>query len=380
LLALLASERLSTERSQSRLARFPLFRSLVQQPHSATDEQLGSRLIDRLAELRFDEALETLILGRGGWTEAFNYMYYRYTQPRHLEAASFLSYLEPADGPVLDRGCGMGHLTWYTSRCVAGRPIIGVDIEFGTLYFAANLVAPTASFVCTSAEARLPFADRSLGSVVSSDAFHYFMHRTTVASEVKRVIREGGLAMILGVRNRLCDHLHPPARFYPLAPRELTDLMAGLPSRLIPDRDVLARYVRKLPPDWGRSWTDNELASEPKNSLVATTRMERFRDSGAFPEWPHGEGRLGLNPLYRMSGSDGATLQRTYPSDFYERENGESRDYLPERVAVSRESLDALREGRRTPELTALMAKFVVLGLPECYFTDGQVIPPAHRA
>jgi SAM-dependent methyltransferase len=282
----------------------------------------------------------------------------------------FLSCLGAKDGPVLDLGCGMGHLTWSIGRKVGPGSAIGVDVEFGALYFAANLIAPSVSFICTSADCRLPLADGSFGAVVSSDALHYFMHRTTVTAEIERVLRPDGVAMLIGVRNRLCSHVHPPARFYPLAPAECRELMRGLPCRLIPDQDSLARYVRRLPPDVDRLWTDRELAAEPKISILATRRESLF-GATEFSEWPHAEGRLGLNPLYRIAPGESTStvqLQRSYPTDFYERENVESKAYLPEQVTVSSDTLTALREGRQTPEVGDLVNRFVALGLPDCYF------------
>jgi hypothetical protein len=60
-------------------------------------------------------------------------------------------------------------------------------------------------------------------------------------------------------------------------------------------------------------------------------------------------------------------LRRTFPTAFYEEENAEYKQYLPEVVSVNAQVLGDLTYAKRTPEMEPLIERCVVLGLPERY-------------
>jgi hypothetical protein len=105
--------------------------------------------------------------------------------------------------------------------------------------------------------------------------------------------------------------------------------------------------------------------------LVASFRQEVFQDYGCFKDWPHAEGRLDLNQLYKEEKRDGLGniyLRRLFPSAWYEKEDGDRKQYEPETVTVSAEALKTLAQGNRSPDLERLIEQFVVVGMPERYF------------
>ena len=95
-----------------------------------------------------------------------------------------------------------------------------------------------------------------------------------------------------------------------------------------------------------------------------------FQDYGCFRDWPHAEGRLDLNQLYKEEKRDelgNIYLRRTFPSAWYEIEDAECKQYEPETVTVSAEALNNLADGNRKTDVERLIEQFVVVGMPERY-------------
>ena len=158
----------------------------------------------------------------------------------------------------------------------------------------------------------------------------------------------------------------------PLPPEGYEAIVADMPHRLVADSAVLLRYLQKQGPPLACSPEIERLAHEPLLSIVASHRQEVFKDYGCFEEWPHAEGRLGLNPLYIIEKKTGDSpghvqLRRTFPSAFYMEDHAQCRDYLPEAVKVGAQVLADLAHGKRTPEMEKLIEQFVVLGMPDRY-------------
>jgi SAM-dependent methyltransferase len=365
-------------RHLSRLPSWPgrSFQRIIDDQNARWRDRMGNILVDNHDRASFRETLNALVSSTSRWVENFNYSYFRYSQPRHLEALSYSRCISSEDLPVLDLGCGMGHITWHISQRFGSGNVIGLDAQFSSLYLASKFIAPNVSFICASVESRLPFADKRLGAIFCSDAFFYFMHRVAVFEEIRRILAPGGLAMLIGLRNRLVDHLHPN-QFFPLAPAEYQELVGDIPHCIVPDRQVLARYLQGLGPDCSRSLPAEAMQNEPKVSIIACARPEALRDYGRFNDWPHAEGSLKLNPLFGVeSVPDNQSvirLERHYPSEFFEKENIESKEYLPEYVAVSRQTLEDIRKKHLSPEVLDLIERFVVLAMPDCY---SQIAPP----
>jgi SAM-dependent methyltransferase len=301
----------------------------------------------------------------GDGREPYSYYAFRFGQPRHLVALSLASLIQTPTRPVLEVGCGFGHITRSLTARAPDQLVIGLDHTFFGLYVAKHWMAPGAEYVCAEADTGLPFADGTFSVGFCSDAFHWFRHKATSFRELLRLTRDDGFVILATVRNGLLEnHLYrgtlPPAGYQQLA--------EGISHCLIANSDILARYLKKHGPPLAQSTDLERLAPEPWLSVVAAHRPEILRDHGPFDDWPHAEGCLALNPLYTEAGHDSrgnVQLRRAFPSPWYEKENGECRQYQPDRVSISSTLLADLVAGKRTPEIETLIEQYVVLGMPE---------------
>lgn len=78
---------------------------------------------------------------------------------------AILAFLDPADGPVLDAGCGEG----YHLGAIAAEERYGVDISTAAVDAAARRY-PACRWIVANADRFLPFADRSFRTVLSITA------------------------------------------------------------------------------------------------------------------------------------------------------------------------------------------------------------------
>ena len=300
-------------------------------------------------------------------SDATDYFAFRFSQPRHLVALSFATLIQEPKKPVLDLACGFGHMTRNLSERAKPQPVLGVDRNFAGLYFAKHYIAPEAEYVCSEAEPSLPFPDDAFSTVFCSDAFHYFVNKAATIREIKRLTRDNGLIILTVLRNALLQY---PVAGRPLPPDGYEELVADMSHCLVSDSSVLARYLQKQGPPLGRSAEGGDLANEPTVSVVASPRQEVFKDYGTLQDWPHAEGCLELNPLYTEEKHDrlgNVLLHRTFPTAWYEKDNAECKEYLPETVAISSSVLVDLERRKRTPQVERLIEQCVVLGMPERY-------------
>jgi ubiquinone/menaquinone biosynthesis C-methylase UbiE/uncharacterized protein YbaR (Trm112 family) len=299
--------------------------------------------------------------------DTYDYFAFRFGQPRHLIALSFASVIQQPRKPILDLGCGLGHLTRTLVQRAEGQPVIGMDKIFFYLYIAKHWIAPEATYVCCWGEPSLPFSDQALSTAFCSDAFNYFTHKATSIRELKRITRNDGLIMLIYLRNPLFKYPHGGE---PLLIEGYQALVADMPHRLVSNNAVLTRYLQRQGPPLVASAEAGDLALEPTLSLIVSHRAEVFRDYGCFEEWPHAEGRLELNPLYveeKRDGSGNVYFRRRFPAPWYEEDNAECKQYLPEEVCINSKTLLDLANGKRTEEMEKLIERCVLLGMPERY-------------
>jgi SAM-dependent methyltransferase/uncharacterized protein YbaR (Trm112 family) len=294
----------------------------------------------------------------------YSYFINRFGQPRHLVALSLMTLIESPRKPVLDFGCGFGHLTRHLPRRVGHQAVIGADYDFMRLYVSKKFVAPDALYVCCDGDASLPFINEFFSVVYTSDALYMVTNKAICSREIQRVVDSDGLIIVAGLRNGLVN-TKTAIPYYTYG-----KLFDRLPHRLLANSDVLDRYLNKQGPAISRSSEKRTLEDEPWFSIVATKREELLVDRGPFADWPHAEGQLELNPLYKLVGEQrdgsGKSLYRhTFPSDWYEQEDGDCRKYEPESVAISSGMLKDLSSGKRTAEMEDLIAQCVIVGIPD---------------
>jgi len=123
--------------------------------------------------------------------EVGDYFALRFSQPRHLAALALAATLGPAESPVLDIACGVGHLAHYLTRRPAAVQVVGLDINFYEVWLARHWVAPDGAYVCANVSDGLPIRTASMSAVIVSDAYHYFPFREAFNEEVTRVAPSG---------------------------------------------------------------------------------------------------------------------------------------------------------------------------------------------
>jgi SAM-dependent methyltransferase len=301
----------------------------------------------------------------GRTIEEYHYYINRFGQPRHLVALSLMTLIEHPNKPLLDFGCGFGHLTRHLPSRVGYQPIIGADRQFIRLYVAKNFLAPEVTYVCCDGDASLPFRSNFFSFVYSSDTLYMVSNKVVCSREIQRVLENDGLIIVAGIRNGLVE----PEKFPGAIPYfTYGELFDDLPHRVLANSEIVKRYTKKLGPVLARSSDKQVLDHEPWFSIVATKREELLIDRGLFVDWPHAEGPLELNPLYQPVHKNlaGETLYRhTFPSSWYEQEDGDCRKYEPESVLISSEILRDLSSGKRTDDMEDLIARCVIIGVPD---------------
>jgi len=104
----------------------------------------------------------------------------------------FLSWLAPpANGRWLDVGCGTGAFSELILRRSAPRSVVGIDPSPSQIEYARRLL-PEATFqVADSME--LPFGESEFDIAASALVIHFISDRAKAFTEMRRVLRPGGL-------------------------------------------------------------------------------------------------------------------------------------------------------------------------------------------
>jgi hypothetical protein len=158
-----------------------------------------------------------------------------------------------------------------------------------------------------------------------------------------------------------------PREGYELAPAEYGELFPGVRWAVISDRAVLTRYLQGLAPDLSGPALAPGAAEEKWLSLAASGDETLFRDHGPLGAWPHAAGVRRVHSLYREveRPAGGASVYALeMPSRWFEFENSECRDYMPERFTLGAAARDALERGADHPELDELVRRAAVVGFP----------------
>jgi SAM-dependent methyltransferase len=118
-------------------------------------------------------------LAKGFWNPAFSLW-----RAYEAEAISAVQLEEP----VLDLGCGDGT---FSQLVLKSTQTLGIDLDFDVLKQAVRL--DNYSLTIQADSIKLPFHNASFGSVISNSALEHMHQLGDVFSEVRRVLRPGGL-------------------------------------------------------------------------------------------------------------------------------------------------------------------------------------------
>jgi SAM-dependent methyltransferase/uncharacterized protein YbaR (Trm112 family) len=294
--------------------------------------------------------------------ELYPYFLLRFGQPRYLASLS-LATLLPTDGrPVLDLACGFGHLLHHLGSRANPVPTVGVDRNFFQLWVARRWIAPHSDYVCADAAKPLPFADDAFGAAVCTDAFHLFPNQRACLAELRRC---GGLVVIDRVGNGL---LEPHDVESELHPAGYVDLLDGAPYRMIGQRELVADYLAGHGPALAKQKPLIEFAEEKWLSMIIDPTGDSFVDHPDFATAPHGEGRLGVNPIYRVEHDEqDVRLLFEFPSTWYAFENFDMLSYHSAGIRLSSTEFAAARAGKPGARTDDLVRRFVLIGMPERY-------------
>jgi len=294
--------------------------------------------------------------------DAYDYFSLRAATPRYLVALSCIEAVPEGDGPILDVGCGPGHVTWALCERVRPRPVIGIDASFLMVLTARRDTSPRGAFVCGDATA-LPFADGAFGAALAADVLTFIDRRRTAVTELDRVLGPRGWCAMTSLHSARARYTYTHR---PVPIGAWRRLAAGFAHGVVPDDAVVQRYREGLGLPGGRGHEARSCDDTSRITMVMARDESDLDDRGPFADWPHGRGALQVNPLYEEAGrtAAGRVYQRRFPSEVFRIDNAPLADYMPEQAVVSDAALRAVSENRQTDEVRALLASFVVLGAP----------------
>ena len=299
--------------------------------------------------------------------EIAHYFTYRFGQPRFLTALSLLTTLPKDQKPILDIACGVGHLTHYLSYDNNQQQVVGMERNFVKLYLAKKFIAPKGNFFCGEADQPLPFQDNSFSGIICSDALQYFTNRSLAIREMKRLLTNDGVLVITRIYNRAMQYYKGHSI---ILPKQLKKYFNDIPNLILTNNEVQSLYIEKSGPDFTAELPMNVLNDTEWITIVASHRNGFFEKNSHFEDWPHAIGHLEINPLYVIGEEDklgNITLSFRFPSKWYEYENHNWLNYAPKKVQLKKSTFEAISLNIRTPEVDDLIAKWIVIGMPDHY-------------
>ncbi|MDQ7007744.1 MAG: methyltransferase domain-containing protein [Acidobacteriota bacterium] len=363
--AVLAAEALGSrvDRVRERLGRW-----LLRRPpgHSPAVERSRRRLAAG-REGGFAGVVKQLF-GRPPWPVPATAEYFlrRRADPSFAAAEALAGAMLADSTPVLDVGCGAGHLLCSLAgwdprgRCL----LVGLDELFPALLAARELLGPRGLLVWGEAGC-LPLASDAFGGLASVDAVFDFPRMASAVAEMERVRASGAPVLLAHLHNRLRGHLYEGRT--PLSPGEWLELLEPLePVALLDERVVLGSLLGEGA--WRLDPSRDVEALEPAADLVAVAGVERIAASA--PPRPAKVGAWRLNPAYRVKDGEGAAgdalLFRGPQRYISEKEEaGGVEGFLPREVAIPAAALAALPAVELPAAVPpALVAARVVLPLP----------------
>jgi SAM-dependent methyltransferase len=269
-----------------------------------------------------------------------DYFLYRFSDLSYLTSAALLTPL--ANGPVLDLGCGAGHLLRALAARFPKGLIVGVDLNFNLLYLARRFLVPQALLVCADASLPLPFFDGAFEASVCTDVFQYLPDPALSAAELLRVTR-GPIVL---------SHLWTPSSRSPggFPPERYRAFFSARKAALHDESRLIERFLRT------RSLDLTPADVVPGEAMSMTIGVEEKVHAG-------GDYFLTgsvLNPIYEIEErGDSLHLRRRFISDGYSETYNKYKEYFPESLTVTKEQIAS-----HDPEL---VRKFVLLDLPPLY-------------
>ena len=357
--------------------RIPLLRTVLSRGvvHRVTLAQRRWEVRRRLVVPPPDQTAEDwldlcYLRSRGIDPELHPYFLARFGQPRYLSSMTLLQVLRSSSKPVLDLACGFGHLMHYLATRQEPINTVGLDRNFFQLFVARRWIATSSSYVCADAHDGLPFADGAFSATLCTDAFHLLNNKVYSLAELRRCAQRGTVVL-----DRFGNADLAPREGHELSPQGYLDLVGDTECRIIGETELIDSYLKRQGPQLADRRPLASFGREKWLSLVIGNEPGLFTDHGRIERWPHGEGPLGLNPIYQVEDVGGRwRLRFAFPSTWYAFENARMVSYHAAELTLEDELLAALEHGDRTERIGELVDRFVVLGMP-----PGYLRPPGAR-
>lgn len=285
-------------------------------------------------DLSLRSAMAALAFGPVG-----DYFAYRWSDPTFLSGLALLGRHWPADGPILELGCGIGH--YLQALRQAGREVVGGDVVFAKLWLARRYVVPDATLVCFDAGYDFPLPSASVGGAFCHDAFYFLPEKQHVAHEMRRVAGDEGTVLVGHAHNSMVDNLSAGD---PRTPAQYAEFIDA--TSLYDDDDLTASFLTGMPAI-GR--TADELSDAPAVAVVA----------GAARPGPTSFGMPAIGALLRRNPLLDQRGRVVWPSNRYEQEYASRSSYLtspPPALPIS---------AKYTAELEPVVRRRLLLALPE---------------
>ena len=338
------------------------FRALV-----SSDEGKADRFMEVASngDATFRELAETL-----GEELEGGYFLYRFSDPSFVTASAVVRAVGGTalrgGGRAIDLCGGSGHLTRVLLEISEPAPVVA-DLYFAKLWLAARYVAPGCEPICCDGNAPLPFARGSFGFALCADAFMYIWTKRQMVGEMERLVAgdPSGAVVITHAHNQ---HVWSASHGNPLPPEGYRALFESVEPRLFAESKLLDDVVAGGPLDLSRRDDAAALAEQEAVTIVAARNADAWRAHPLATREPI-PGELRLNPLYALEELEmGVRMRLAFPSEDYEDEYGACRRYLPEELTLDGDTVAAVRDGVRTPQVRELLRKRIVLDLPERYY------------
>jgi ubiquinone/menaquinone biosynthesis C-methylase UbiE len=169
-----------------------------------------------------------------------------------LQLYHYLAVLTPLEGrDMLEVGSGRGGGSYYIARYLGPKSVTGLDLAFAAVAFAGrNWRHPNLRYVQGDAE-RLPFGDGSFDVVINVESSHAYGSFPTFLSEVRRVLRPGGVFLITDMRtpNAMRDMMMDLKQSGMIVDLE-DDITVQVVAALEQEDDTKRKRISRLVPWW----------------------------------------------------------------------------------------------------------------------------------
>jgi SAM-dependent methyltransferase len=174
----------------------------------------------------------------------------------------------PADGPVLDVGCGTGSVAFELRRRYPGRSVWAVDASAAYLAFAREREGGEGIQFEQADAADLPFAAGMFSASIAQLALNFMPDARKVAQEMRRVTCSGGVlaAAVWDFRGGLVFQ------------RLFWDTAAAIDSEAAATRGRLFSHPLAQSDGLARLWREIELRDVDEGSLTIRMDYEGFDD------------------------------------------------------------------------------------------------------